>query len=260
MKLPLLLMVSVPIRLPRLFVIAVGVPKINALAIPSPSVSTCAAVTVSELPSASVSFVNRLPFTGASSVTGTISFTATGASGCAATLTVTELADVNVPSVITYGKLMVPLKLGAGVKVITPLALTLTVPFVTLIICAKPGVSAVPLMLNIVGVVPSGSLSLNNKFSGTLLASSFIFAMSGCAIGASGAGLMVIAILAGVEIAPPLSVAVNGILTLPLKLIAGTKIRPAACAGVSAVVVRTGVMPSAKNNLPWLTSGNVVTR
>ena len=170
----------------------------------------------------------------------------TGASCCAATLTVTVLADVNVPSVITYGKLIAPLKLGAGVKVISPLALTFTVPFGTVITCAMPGVSAVPLMLEMVGLGPSGSLSLNSKFSGTLVASSFMLAMSGCASGASGTGLMVIAMLAGAETAPLLSVAVKGMSTVPLKLAAGLKIRPAACAGVSTVVVSTRVVPSAK--------------
>ena len=150
------------------------------------------------------------------------------------------------PSVITYGKLIVPLKLGAGVKVTAPAALTFTVPLGTAITWAIPGVSAVPLMLKMVGMVPSGSLSLNNKLSGTLAASSFIFAMSGCAIGASGTALMVIAMLAGAETAPLLSVAVKGMLTVPLKLAAGLKIRPAACAGVSTVVVSTRVVPSAK--------------
>ena len=139
-----------------------------------------------------------------------------------------------------------PLKLALGVKVIAPPALTFTVPFGTAINCANPGVSSVPLMLKIVGIVPSGSLSLNNKLSGTFVASSLILAISEVATGASGAGLMVIATLTGVETAPPLSVAVNGMLTVPLKLSAGLKIRPAACAGVSTVVVSTGVVPSAK--------------
>ena len=52
-----------------------------------------------------------------------------------------------------------PLKLASGVNVITPVALTFTVPPVTGIACAVPGVKVVPLMLVTVKVSPSRSVS-----------------------------------------------------------------------------------------------------
>ena len=52
-----------------------------------------------------------------------------------------------------------PLKFASGVKVISPPALTFTVPFVTGIVCAVPGVKVVPLMLTTLNVPPSESLS-----------------------------------------------------------------------------------------------------
>ena len=103
-------------------------------------------------PSATVSVV--------SSVTVLVSSPSTGGSLTAVTvMTWLAVAVPPWPSLMTYGKLTVPLKLAAGVKVITPAALTLTVPLVTGIVCATPGVSVVPLMLVTVSGLPSGSLS-----------------------------------------------------------------------------------------------------
>ena len=51
---------------------------------------------------------------------------------------------------------------------------------------------------------------------------------------------------ADAETAPELSVTVNGIVTLPLKLAVGTNTRPAVWAGVSGVPATTGVVPSAR--------------
>ena len=138
----------------------------------------------------------------------------TAASGTAATLIVTLQAIGKVPSVTTYGKLIVPLKLASGVNVIAPDALILIVPLGTEILCGLP-VSATPLILKIVGVVPSGSLSLNNKLSGTLLASSLMLAISELATGASGTGFIIIATLAGAETPPLLSIAIKAMLTVP---------------------------------------------
>ena len=88
-----------------------------------------------------------------------MSLTAVGASFTGVTVMIWLAVAVAVPSVMTYGKLTLPLKLSAGVKVITPAVLTLTVPLVTAIVCAMPGVKVVPLMLCMLGVVPSISLS-----------------------------------------------------------------------------------------------------
>ena len=66
-----------------------------------------------------------------------------------------------------------------------PVTFTLTIPFGTLIVWAAP-VKAVPLMLDIVGVVPSISLSLANKLSTIFVSSSLIVRVSGLATGASG--------------------------------------------------------------------------
>ena len=118
MKLPLLLSVSVPIGLPKLLVIGVGVPIANASGVPSPLVSTCAAVTVSGLPSASVSLVSTLPDAGVSSVTGTVSSLANGASLTGLTVIVALAVGEVVPllSVTLKGISTVPLKLGAGIN------------------------------------------------------------------------------------------------------------------------------------------------
>ena len=52
-----------------------------------------------------------------------------------------------------------PVKFASGVTVITPVALTLTVPLVTGITCAVPGVSGTPLMLTTLKVSTSRSVS-----------------------------------------------------------------------------------------------------
>ena len=64
--------------LPRLLVITVGTPSGSASGVPSPLMSTVAAVTVRGLPSGSVSLASTLPPTEVSSATGTISSIATG--------------------------------------------------------------------------------------------------------------------------------------------------------------------------------------
>jgi len=57
------------------------------------------------------------------------------------------------------------------VKVMTPSALTLTVPLVTAIAWAKPGVSAVPLIDRIESVSPSTSVSPVSRSSAALVVS-----------------------------------------------------------------------------------------
>ena len=72
--------------------------------------------------------------TGVSSLVLALSFTATGASLTGATvITWLAVAVPPLPSLITYGKVTIPLKSAFGVKVITPPELTLTTPPVTLI-------------------------------------------------------------------------------------------------------------------------------
>ena len=76
--------------------------------------------------------------------------------------------------------------------------------------------------------------------------SSGVVVVIGVATGKSLTGLILIVKVPGnTETALLLSVAVNGIVTVPLKLSVGTNFNVAACAGVSGVVVETGVTPSA---------------
>ena len=82
----------VPIGLPTLSVRAVATPIGRLSAVPLPSKSMVAAVTVSVSPSASLSGVppvRTLPVAVVSSLKILVSSLATGASGCAATFTVT---------------------------------------------------------------------------------------------------------------------------------------------------------------------------
>ena len=65
------------------------------------------------------------------------------------------------------------------------------------------------------------------------------------AVGVGSEAVTVITSSADAETAPELSVTVNGIVTSPLKLAAGTNTSVAASAAVSGVVVETGVVPSA---------------
>ena len=52
------------------------------------------------------------------------------------------------------------------------------------------------------------------------------------------------------ELVPLLSVALNAMLTVPLKLGAATKIKPVAWAGVNGELASTGVTPSARYKTP----------
>ena len=98
-------------------------------------------------------------------------------------------------------------------------AMPATVNWVT-VSCAS-GVST-----SLSGVPPVIRLPVAVPLIGTVLASLL-------AIGASLTGAMLMVVVAMGEVAPWLSVTVNGMLTVPLKLSAGVKIKPAACAGVS---------------------------
>ena len=99
-------------------------------------------------------------------------------------------------------------------------AMPATLNWVTLS-CAS-GVS-----ISLSGVPPVIRLPAAEPLIGTVLASLL-------AIGASLTGAMLIAVLTTGEVAPWLSVTVKGMLTVPLKLSAGVKIKPAACTGVRA--------------------------
>ena len=70
---------------------------------------------------------------------------------------------------------------------------------------------------------------------------------------------MVITSLAGAEVAPSSSVTVNGIETVPLKLVAGTNTRFAASAAGIGVPAVTGVVPSGMYSTPSPTGGRLVT-
>ena len=83
--------------------------------------------------------------------------------------------------------------------------------------------------------------------------------VSATAAGLSLAAVTVIGVVATAEVAPRLSVTVNGMLTVPLKLGAGLNTKPAACSGVSAAPATTGVTPSARYNTPWVAGGKAVT-
>ena len=82
-----------------------------------------------------------------SSVTVLVSLPSSGISFTEVIVMISFAVAVNVPSVITYGNVTVPLKLAFGVNVMTPSVATFTVPLVTAIVCAVPGVNRVPLML-----------------------------------------------------------------------------------------------------------------
>ena len=63
--------------------------------------------------------------------------------------------------------------------------------------------------------------------------------VAGVAVGASLTAVTVMVALATGDVAPLLSVTVNGITTVPLKFAAGTNCMLAACAGVRAVLTGT---------------------
>ena len=84
--------------------------------VPTPGIVNC--VTLSGLPSTSVSFVSTLPVAGVSSVTATVSSTATGRSLTGFTVMLALAAGDVAPllSVTVNGILTVPLKLDAGIN------------------------------------------------------------------------------------------------------------------------------------------------
>ena len=104
--------------------------------------------------------------------------------------------------------------------------------------------------------VPSTSLAA--KVTGTC-ASSNVFLLADTATGGSFTSVIVNTALAGADVAPLLSVTVNGIVTVPLKLSVGLKIKPAACAAVNGAPAMTGVVPLARYKIPWLAGGKVLT-
>ena len=143
-----------------------------------------------------------------------------------------------------------PEKPAAGVKLIVPSGFNVTVP------CAGLTLGALTVSCALV-------LSTSVSFAFTLMlligALIGVKAVSGFATGGSLAAVTVIAVVATGEVAPWLSVTVNGILTVPLKFGAGLNTKPAACAGVSAAPAKTGVVPSARYNMPCVAGGKVVT-
>ena len=93
--------------------------------------------------------------------------------------------------------------------------------------------------------VPSGSVPARS--TGMVGASSAPLDVDGVAFGRSMTGVTVMTSLAGdAETLPSLSVTVNGIVTVPLKLAAGVKTSVAAWAAVTGVPATTGVVPSAR--------------
>ena len=89
------------------------------------------------------------------------------------------------------------------------------------------------------------SVSVPAKLT-AILVSSLPLEMLGVAVGPSWTLLTVITSLAGAETLFSLSVTVNTMVTLPLKLATGTNTRVAASAAVIGVLAKTGVVPSAR--------------
>ena len=104
-----------------------------------------------------------------------------------------------------------------------------------------------PLMVNCVTVsgLPSTSVSLASTLP-VAVVSSVTTTVSSTATGRSLTGFTVMVAVAAGDVAPLLSVTVNGIFTVPLKFAAGINTKPAACTGVNIVVISTGVTPPAK--------------
>ena len=104
---------------------------------------------------------------------------------------------------------------GPGVKEITPPMSMETVPPVTGIDCATPGVRATPPMLAMASGSPSGSLSAVSGAS-TIAGPSWVAAyVSPTAVGVSFTGTTVMVATAGADTRPPASVAVKVSVRLP---------------------------------------------
>ena len=138
-----------------------SLPSASMLTLPWLGSFSCGLLTVSSLLSLSTSL--SLAFT--SMVTGVLmavvatSSFATGASFTGVTSITWLAVAVVVPSLISYGKVTVPLKFSAGLKVITPAASMLTMPFGTLIVCTPP-LNGSPLIDTMPSWSPLTSVSL----------------------------------------------------------------------------------------------------
>ena len=133
---------------------------------------------------------------------------------------------------------------GVPAVTVKGVAMPATLNWVTLS-CAM-GVST-----SLSGVPPVMRLPAAEPLIGAVLA-------SGLAFGASLTGAILMVVVAMGEVAPWLSLTLKAMLTVPLKLGAGVKMSPAACAGVNGVFAAIGV-PSASLRTPWAANGSVVT-
>lgn len=83
---------------------------------------------------------------------------------------------------MVYGNPVGPVYNGSGIKLMTPVLLTVTIPLGTSILCATPEVSVTPLILVILSICPLGSVSLSNRSSTTGIFAGVV-ALSSNAIG-----------------------------------------------------------------------------
>ena len=90
-----------------------------------------------------------------------------------------------------------------------------------------------------------------------IVVSSLPLTVTATVSGASFTAAIAISTVAGDEGVPLLSVTVKLNDKLPLKLLAGVKTKPDACAGVKFIAVVTAVTPSAKYNTPCAAVGKL---
>ena len=144
----------------------------------------------------------------------------------------------------------VPVKFAAGVKTsVAAWAAVTGVPATTGVVPlarkSTPSLAGGSVVMVTKSTVPSGSVPVRS--TAMVGASSAPLDVEGVAVGRSIPGVTVMTSLAvDAETLPSLSVTVNGIVTVPLKLTAGVKTSVAACAAVTGVPATTGVVPSAR--------------
>ena len=112
---------------------------------------------------------------------------------------------------MVYGNPVGPVYNGSGIKLMTPVLLTVTIPLGTSILCATPEVSVTPLILVILSICPLGSVSLSNRSSTTGIFAGVV-ALSSNAIGLE---LRILICTIVSSVLPRVSVIVYGKITGP---------------------------------------------
>src|SRR5882672_6140876 len=209
-------------------------------------------MTVMEAMVPSMSAPPRLTSIVVSSLPAAVPGVALGASLTEATLIVSVAGNEVAPSlsVTVKLKLVLPLKSVVGTNLrAAAWAAVSAVPATTAV--TPSARNSVPLAGKAVTVtnVIVPSISVPPRLT-AMVVSSFPLAAPGVALGASFTEVTLIVSVAGNEMAHSLSVTVKSKLVLPLKLVVGTNVKPAASVGVSAVPATTGVVPSARNSVP----------